>query len=350
MLLDRVYYIGHRYKHHASHSGYEGYTRYVGTYIKPPVNFRWTLGVWGWRLNTAITSATRHPWYSLGSLLAEGATLPHIISHKNCLYHLLYGDSDLWLLGHSAQLTENRIVASFHQPSSLLRELGIIEQVTKNISAVVLVSHSQRAYFEEFFPSERIFVVPHGVNTEFFHPPQQPNTQPVCLIVGSHLRDFETLKQAISLIWQVNPEVRFIAVGTRNSEKNYLGGLEDERVQFLERVSDEELRQAYKSAQVALFPFHEATANNALLEAMASGLPIVATNVGGIPEYINTQMGVLCSPKDPQAFADGVLRVLSDSNTRAKMSTASRKRALTYDYRLIAEKMAEVYSKLLTQY
>lgn len=349
-ICDRVYYIGHRYKHHALHSGYEGFGRYIGTFLKPPVSFRWTLGVWGWKLNQLITFVTRHPSYSLGSFLTEAAVLLHMMGRKEYLYHLLYGDSDLWLLGFLTPfrwLTRNKIVASFHQPSEHLRELRIVEKIAKNIDAVILVSDVQRAYFEEFLPPERVFVIPHGVDSDFFYPLEDVKQEPICITVGSHLRDFKTLKQAMQLVWKVNPEVRFVAVGTRHEKKNYFEGVADDRIQYLEGISDEDLRSAYQSAQVAVFPFRDATANNAILEAMACGLPIVATDVGGTCEYIDDTTGVLCSPNDPQAFANSILGVINDSSTRIQKAKKSRERALKYHYRLIADQMCAVYSKLL---
>jgi glycosyltransferase involved in cell wall biosynthesis len=350
MFCDQVYYVGHRYKHHALRSGYERYGDYIGTFLKPPVSFRWTLGKWGWTLNQMITSITKHPWYSLGAFLTEAAVLLHMIRHRDCLYHLLYGDSDLWLLGLFSQVCQingNRIIASFHQPSSHLRELGIIEKVTKNIHGVILVSESQRAYFEEFLPRERISVIPHGIDSDFFHPLEGANKAPICITVGSHLRDFETFKEAIQIVWDTNPEVRFIAVGTRH-DKNSLEEIRDDRIQYLEGISDEALREAYQTSQIAAFPFKEATANNAILEAMACGLPIVATDVGGTREYVDETIGILCPPNDPKAFAAGILQLVADSSSRLKKSKACRKYALKHHYCLVATQMQTLYSKILS--
>lgn len=350
LLPEQVFLVGQRYSHHAHHSGYEGFSRYVGTLLNPPVNFRWISAQWGWGLNTLISQTTRHPMYSLGAFLTEAVTLLRMLRQQNCLYHLLYGDSDLWLLsllGWLCRLTGNRVVASFHEPADCLRSLGIIKQIARNIDAVILVSESQRSYFEEFLPPEQVFVVPHGIDINFFRPAQEPATQPVCITVGSHLRDFETLKQAMLLVWQVNPQVRFIAVGVHVDQKNPFGNFADERVQFLNGVSDEALQTAYQTSQAAIFALQGATANNALLEAMACGLPIVATNIGGIPEYVDDTIGVLCPLSDPQAFANGVLQLLADPVDRQKKAHASRERAMLYIYPLIAQQMGEIYTKLL---
>ena len=346
-MREQVFLIGLRYPHHARHSGYEAFGRYVGTALAPPVNFRWTQGKLGWPLNQAFCRMVRHPWYSLGAHLTEWSSLGHMIRGRDRVYHVLYGDSDLWMLRRANRLTGNRLVASFHQPSDHLRNLGPIERIAKHLDAVILVCDAQRAYFEEFLPPDRIFVVRHGVDTGFFHPPGRQDDQPVCVTVGSHLRDFETHREAIRLVWKENPAVRFLAIGTRSDKKSYFPDLPDERIRFLDKVSDEELRRTLQASKVAVFSFGAATANNALLEAMSSGLPIVATDVGGIREYVGGDGGILCPRKDPRALADGILHLLEDAATREKMANASRSKALLLDFRVVADRMREIYTRVL---
>jgi glycosyltransferase involved in cell wall biosynthesis len=348
MLENRVYFIGLRYKHHAKHSGYEAFGRYIGTALPPPVNFRWMYGKYRWPLGERFARLTRHPWYSIGAHITEWGALKHMLLRKRCLFHILYADSDLWLLRRANKLTGNRLVASFHQPASDLRALGVVERVAKHLDAVILVSETQRPYFEEFLPPDRIFVVHHGVDSDFFCPATTTNAEPVCITVGSHLRDFETLRQAIRIVWASNPQMRFIAVGTRSDKKSYFPELDDPRIQFLDRISDNQLLRAYQKASVAIFAFKEATANNAMVEAMACGLPVVATDSGGISEYITDGVGLLCPPQDPQALAAATLRLLNDVELRRTMSEVSRQRALHLDFRRVATRMHEIYAGLLT--
>ena len=346
MLESRVFFVGLRYKHHAQHSGYEAFGRYVGTALPPPVNFRWMYGKYRWQLGEHFARLTRHPWYSIGAHITEWGALKHMLLRKNSVFHILYADSDLWLLRRANKLTGNRLVASFHQPAADLRALGVVERVARHLDAVILVSEAQRSYFEEFLPPERIFVVHHGVDTEFFRP-AAASSDPVCITVGSHLRDFETLRQALRIIWASNPRMRFIAIGTRSDKKSYFPDVADPRIQFLDRVSDDQLLRAYQSASVAMFAFKQATANNAMVEAMACGLPVVATDSGGITEYITEEAGLLCPPQDPQALAAAALRLLGDADLRRAMSEASRQRALQLDFRRVAARMHEIYSGLL---
>jgi glycosyltransferase involved in cell wall biosynthesis len=67
----------------------------------------------------------------------------------------------------------------------------------------------------------------------------------------------------------------------------------------------------------------------ALLEAMAVGLPVVATSVGGIPEQVGTDGGVLVAPEDVDGLADAVLRLAASPELRARLGAAGRERALS---------------------
>jgi glycosyltransferase involved in cell wall biosynthesis len=347
MLRDRVFHVGLRYSHHARHSGYEAFGRYVGTSLRPPVRFRWTTGPL-WTLNQAFARATRHPWYSIGAHLTEWGALQHMARHRGRLYHILYGDTDLWLLRRAHHFTGNRLIASFHETNAQFEQLGpALGRVVRHLDGVILVAEVQREYFARLVPPERIFVQPHGVDTQFFHPLEEPPIEPIVVTVGAHLRDFETLKKTLCHIWAEDERVRLLAIGTRSDKKWLFSGLDDPRITFMDRVSDEALLAAHQAACVAVFALQDATANNSILEAMASGLPIVATDVGGVREYVDATSGVLCPPRDPESLAAAVLRLLGDSSVRVRMARASRARAETLDYARVAVQMRQLYERLL---
>lgn len=67
-----------------------------------------------------------------------------------------------------------------------------------------------------------------------------------------------------------------------------------------------------------------------ILEAMASGLPVVATNVGGIPEIVTEETGILVNPEDSVGLAEAVNKILQDKELKEKMNEAARKHALNY--------------------
>jgi glycosyltransferase involved in cell wall biosynthesis len=114
-------------------------------------------------------------------------------------------------------------------------------------------------------------------------------------------------------------------------------------------LSNEELLRAYHASSLAVFSFWWATANNSLLEAIACGLPIVATDIGGVREYVGEHAGILCPPQDPETLAAAMLRLLNEPDLAETMGAAARVKALAYDYRRVAEQLAEVYRRASTR-
>jgi glycosyltransferase involved in cell wall biosynthesis len=339
-----AFLVGLRYQHHARHSGYDRVAEHLGHWIKTPIRARYFPGRLGTAVNRLLAAAVGQPKYSVGVLLAEVAAAVHMLRRDNALYHVMYGERDLLLLRFLARRSGNRLVATFHGP------LGTPPPprawLPDTLDAAILVAEYQRSHFESLLPPERIFVVRHGVDSEFFHPGDAAAADRTCITVGSHQRDFTTFARAVEHVWRRDPGVRFVFAGIESP--GVLGPLaSDPRVSVLGRISDAELRAAYRAAGVALFAFEDATASNALLEAMACGLPIVATDVGGIGEYVNGDAACLCPPRDAERMADEVLGLLDDRDRVRRMGRASRALAVEHDYRAMAAEVREVYARVL---
>jgi glycosyltransferase involved in cell wall biosynthesis len=340
-----AFLVGLRSPQHAVHSGYDGVCEYVGTHLDGPVRRR-TIS------RTKRTSlidrwfewVTGRRDYTLPLFLIETAAALHMVGRRGAVYHVLYGDSDYCLLGRFGRWTGNAVVATFHEAEAVLAYYGFDQRFFRNLSAAILLSEAQRPFVERFMPSNRIFVVPHGVHAQFFAPAER-RTDRVCITVGGHTRDFVTLAKAIRLVWARDPGVRFVAVGTAVGNKGE--PLVCDGVEFREHLTDDELLAAYRAASVAVFSFEWAVANNSMLEAMACGLPIVATDVGGVREYLGEEAGILAPPRDPDRLASATLKILDDPALAAQMGGAARRKAVSYDYRIVAERLSEVYDASL---
>lgn len=85
-----------------------------------------------------------------------------------------------------------------------------------------------------------------------------------------------------------------------------------------------------------------------LLEAQALGVPVIGTNVGGIPDVIeNGATGLLAPPSDPQALADAIVRILTDSALAQKLTAGAFSRLAKFDWNAIAAQYAELYEKMV---
>jgi glycosyltransferase involved in cell wall biosynthesis len=120
-----------------------------------------------------------------------------------------------------------------------------------------------------------------------------------------------------------------------------------ERVVFHGNVVHRELPGHYGRATVFVNPSLSDAFPLTVVEAMAAGLPIVASAVGGVPESVANEItGLLVKPDSADALASGLCRLLADGNLRARMSVAARDRALTlFSWQAIADRVAHVHGR-----
>src|SRR5205823_14712916 len=136
-----------------------------------------------------------------------------------------------------------------------------------------------------------------------------PAGDPVCLFVGSWLRDIDVLETVVRLVGEWEPSIRF-RVLTSDGRVRSLAGLAN--VEVVGRVDDGELLDEYRAADLFLLPLTDCTANNSLLEALACGLPLVATDVGGVRDYVDDRCAALVPRGDGEAMASAVVDVCGD--------------------------------------
>lgn len=182
-----------------------------------------------------------------------------------------------------------------------------------------------------------------GVDTEKFHPSVQPRWRKELdweenLVLGL-VANFYPYKrhtdfvQAASLIHEKHPEARFVMVGADYGTKSATSGQIkelglDSKIKLLERVPPE---QVFAGLDVLVCPSETEGCSNVLLEAMASGKPVIATRVGGNPEIVvDGQTGFLIPPFSPQAIADAADRLISNRMLRLMMGERGRRRAVDH--------------------
>lgn len=188
------------------------------------------------------------------------------------------------------------------------------------------------------FPNLKIKVINNGVDTAKFYPAKKTVTQSILLCTSrfGKRKGIEYLIQAMSFV----PQATLLLAGTGQLEpslKKIVRNLHlTKRIKFLGRIPHEQLPRLYRQAKIFVLPSLSESQSNSLLEALACGLPVVATNVGGNPEIVNANNGLLVPPANSQALAKAISELL---NARFK----SRCKPV-YSWELTAQKYFSLYS------
>lgn len=198
-------------------------------------------------------------------------------------------------------------------------------------------------------------VIPQGIIEDYFSLNCSPDSN-VILSVGAigprkghllTLRAFERLREegieaCLVIAGTVADQTyleQFQSVLTNSRYKN--------DVRLCTNLPNEELKQLYKEAHVFALHSEEESQGIVFAEAMAAGLPIVATRVGGVPYVVmNERNGVLTNYGDVKAFADAIGCLMADNSRWQTMSDASKKMAQNYHWAAIGDRVMQLYRTL----
>ncbi|MCK6506978.1 glycosyltransferase family 4 protein [Myxococcota bacterium] len=271
---------------------------------------------------------------------------------------------------------------------SFWRKLAYIEQA--HLAGVPTVAHLHGAWMEDFYarnaanraavrrmfstvalvmplhgrmaakvrewcgPDVPVEVLYNPVITEEFRPnPSGPPPPPTVLMMGVlHERKgpFD-LARAIPQVLRSVPDARFAFGGNGDLDEmrrlcTELGVID--HVELLGWVDGAQKLAAFDRAWVYCLPSHFENLPVSIIEAMAAGLPVVATDIAGVPEEVlDGHTGYLVPPRDPAALADRITRLLQDGAQRAAMGQAGRARALAcFDNEVVVTRLVALWRKV----
>lgn len=214
------------------------------------------------------------------------------------------------------------ILASSPADLPILGKLGVsAERVT------VVPSGAEYRYFERIADSELEFL-----RRKY----RLPANLPLLLFVG-HLKEHKGVDILIRTMVQLPGDWHLIVAGphTRPEYAQKLMNMSVElgctsRITFTGNVPNEELPGFYQLADIFVFPTQADTMPLVILEALASGKPIVSTTVGGIPFQVGKDAALLVKPGDVNELATAITRLLENEAMRRSLGDAGRRRAEKY--------------------
>lgn len=342
-------YVHRKIAHHANHSGYNCVFEKMRLPIARSAFMQKLVsclpGSLKWRLNRFRPQPVGDE-----GLIPELLALPTTRSKKPGICHFIYGE-DTYFYTPLWQHAKQKIIATYHYPPQRLNE-RVSRPVLKGLSGVILMSNSQREWFEQYLPAEKVFVVNHHVNTAFFHPLQsKPVEGPVRIVsVGGILRDMDLLLKVVQLLSERlgADKIQFDFLIPKQFRQPFESF---SNVNFYARISDEELRSLYQNATLGFMPLVDCTANNAILEMMACGKAIACSNVGGISDYVDDSGALMFAPNlSAEALVKDLICILERPEQLANMGEHNRAKALSeFSLERTAEKLFNVYQQVAAQ-
>jgi glycosyltransferase involved in cell wall biosynthesis len=232
------------------------------------------------------------------------------------------------------------------------RWFGLVRPTLRRASAVIVPS----LFLGEVFGRRgvRTEIVPNIVDLARFRP-AAPRPGRAHLLVARNLEaiyDVPTALRAFALVRAAHPHARLTVAGSgpeRAALERLCGALGiAASVRFTGRVDNERMPELYRDAEVLLNPALADNMPNSLLEAMASGVPIVSTNVGGVPHLVEDgRTAVLVAPGEPAAMAAAALRVLEDPEFARRLAAAGVDAAQRHAWPRVRADLFAVYARAL---
>lgn len=250
-------------------------------------------------------------------------------------------------------------------------EAHIIQNVADIITSPTVAEVQQ---LKELYGADenKIRVVPPGVDLRRFQPQQKAFAKEKIgvkqggfniMFVGriEPLKGIDTFMQAAAILRKHHPaemkNICFTIVGgdpwakNREAEMGRLQALQkqlkvEDIVGFVGAKNQHELPSYYSAADVVVMPSHYESFGMVALEAMAMGTPVIASEVGGLAHLVqNGITGFHIPPRSAEALAQRLCDLLFDISLREKLGRQAHAHALTYDWRLIADRLIDVYQQ-----
>ena len=229
----------------------------------------------------------------------------------------------------------------------------VFKPIWQKASALVACSKGLKARALQFLPSAQIQVIPNGVDLQRFYPAEAgKDSGGLRLLTVGRLSMTKRLPLLLEMVEVLRGEggkthLTVVGGGALEAElRRFLAELNlRDAVTLLGRREGSEMPEIYRQHDVFVSASMQEGMSNAMLEAMASGLPIVTTRCEGVDELI-ADNGIVVYDSRPEALAAAIRRLADAAATRQAMSVAARKKAESFGWDKVADAYLQLYAKV----
>lgn len=223
----------------------------------------------------------------------------------------------------------------------------------ENADFVLPVSNSLKKDIRSYGINGNFEVVPNVVSDHFFYNPSARNTSDIkkmlCVAAMHPKKNYPTLINACKIIYNSRQDWQLDIVGEGEKMEEYKKMVSclslEGHIHFLGGRQKTEIAEMMQSSDFFVLPSRYETFGVVFIEALSSGLPVVATDICSIPEIINESNGILVDPDSPEKLADAMLFMMdnSDKYDREKLSRDAKSK---YSYDVIGKQITDIYKSI----
>jgi glycosyltransferase involved in cell wall biosynthesis len=229
----------------------------------------------------------------------------------------------------------------------------LFKMVFKYADTVTAISN-YLADFAKEMGTKSVEVIPNGVDLNRFKPKNEKLilniADKIVLVTTSRLVKKNAVDDIIKSLKYLPENIIFRSIGSGEDEA-YLRGLVAElqlenRVELLPHTEHTAMSEILRNSDIFIRPSLSEGLGISFLEAMAIGLPIIATSVGGIPDFLKDgETGLFCEVRNPKSIAKNVIRLIEDHDLYLKISNNSKKLiAESYDWEMISGRFRKIFT------
>jgi len=226
----------------------------------------------------------------------------------------------------------------------------IIKLIWSGASSVISNSQGLKELALKTNPKQKIDTIFNGIDVSEFKPAEKisENFQIICVSRLTQRKGLHFLISAFAKIISEFPNVQLKIVGEGDAQEKLEFQTKElglkEKINFTGRIEHEKLPSIYSQSSVFVLPSLNEGMSNTMLEALATGLPIIATNTGGTKELVEDGVnGFIVKMEDSDDIAEKIKLLISNPELQKRMSLASRKKSESLSWESVAKKYYKLY-------
>lgn len=268
----------------------------------------------------------------------------YFIQHYE-IWNMWY-DEELWRKAESLEKDPNKLCLAMHDvvpADAKLRKIkSLVDATYKMPLTKITISSWLRDLLEVKFKEKVEGVIINGVNFETFYKQTTNRREKKILMPYRPAKDKGTEDgiKAFIIVKEKHPNVKFVLYGVASKEQV------PDWITKCGMVSDNELKELYNSSEIFVLPSWVEGFGLPPMEAMACGCAVVATNVGGIPDYaIAGETAMVSPPRNSEALAENIIELLENEEKLRKIAEAGHKHIQQFTWERATDQMEQIFLK-----